>query len=112
VPAAAAWVLRSREHVPARPPWLVRMAERVYAPVLDFALRRGRGVMAPRRRGPGRRGPWCFSRLGTAFVPQLDEGDLVVQTTRAPDISLETAASMTPSAMERLLRGFPRCVRW
>jgi cobalt-zinc-cadmium resistance protein CzcA len=104
VPAVAAWVLRP-EHVPARPPWLVRMAERVYAPVLDFALRRGAWVM-----GLGVAalvaGALVFSRLGTAFVPQLDEGDLVVQSTRAPDISLETAVD-DAQRMERILRGFP-----
>ena len=32
-----------------------------------------------------------FVRIGSEFVPQLDEGDLVVQTTRPPDIDLDSA---------------------
>jgi len=104
VPAVAAWVLRP-EDVPARPPWLVRTAARAYAPVLGFALRRGAWVM-----GLGlaalAAGALVFSRLGTAFVPQLDEGDLVVQSTRAPDISLDTAV-VDAQRMERILLGFP-----
>jgi cobalt-zinc-cadmium resistance protein CzcA len=36
----------------------------------------------------GSRSGACLLRAGSEFVPQLDEGDLVIQTTRAPDISL------------------------
>lgn len=34
-----------------------------------------------------------FLRAGSEFVPQLDEGDLVAQTTRASDISLDAAVA-------------------
>lgn len=104
VPAAASWVVRPQD-VPERPPWIVRAAERVYGPTLSFAIRRGAWVLG----GAGVAlvgGALLFTRLGTAFVPQLDEGDLVVQSTRAPDISLETAVE-DAQRMERVLRTFP-----
>jgi cobalt-zinc-cadmium resistance protein CzcA len=42
----------------------------------------------------------------TAFVPQLDEGDLVIQTERSPNISLESAA-LEATAMEQVLLEIP-----
>ncbi len=86
VPAAAALFLRAKD-VPARPPLLVRLVERAYPPVLAaltprpavVALLAGAGLVL---------GGVLLSRTGTEFTPQLNEGDLVIQTTRAPDISL------------------------
>ncbi|UJR78880.1 efflux RND transporter permease subunit [Sandaracinus amylolyticus] len=89
VPAAAARWLRP-EHVPAREPLLVRASARAYAPVLDVAMRRPVLVVAIAI-GLALIGARVFWTAGSAFVPQLDEGDLVVQTTRAPDVSIETA---------------------
>ena len=91
IPAATALFLRPQD-VPERAPILVRWIEKGYLPLL---------------RSSGAR-PWLvavgsllllvvggvfFARAGSEFVPQLDEGDLVVQTTRAADVSLDTAIS-------------------
>jgi cobalt-zinc-cadmium resistance protein CzcA len=89
VPAAASLLLRPGD-VPAREPWLVRAIHRVYEPALAASVRRPRAValgavlLAAVAVG-------LFLRAGSEFVPQLDEGDLVVQTTRAADISLDSA---------------------
>ncbi len=100
VPAAASALLRP-EHMPKKPPLLIRVADRLYAPLLDLSMRHpllitlmalilllGGGVL--------------LARSGTEFVPQLDEGDLVIQTTRNADISLETAVD-SASKMEAVL---------
>jgi cobalt-zinc-cadmium resistance protein CzcA len=102
VPAAARLILRERD-VPSREPWLVRLATRAYHPVLDSALARpawvaGTAVVLLAL------GAVLFYRAGTAFVPQLDEGDLVVQTTRAPDISVETAVAESTRMEAAVLR--------
>ena len=105
VPAAAATVLRARD-VPAREPWLVRVAEHVYAPMLRGATR-WPGMVAIAAVAALVFGGVLFSRVGAAFVPQLDEGDLVIQTERSPNISLE-AAALEATAMEQvLLAGIP-----
>ncbi len=101
VPAAAAMVLRARD-IPVREPWLVRMAEHMYAPVLRAATRSpivvaGAGVLALAG------GVVLFMRTSAAFVPQLDEGDLVIQSERAPNISLESAVREA-AVMEQVLR--------
>ncbi len=91
VPAAARLILRAKD-IPDREPWLVQMASRLYHPVVDFALVRPRWIAGAALLLLGL-GAFLFYRAGTAFVPQLDEGDLVVQTTRAPDISVQQAVA-------------------
>ncbi|KIG19313.1 Cobalt-zinc-cadmium resistance protein CzcA [Enhygromyxa salina] len=87
-PAAASYLGPSS--LPKRDPALVRFATWVYQPVLDAAIARPAiiAVISVALLGSG---VFAFMRSGTSFIPQLDEGDLVIQTTRAPDISLETA---------------------
>lgn len=46
------------------------------------------------------------SRFGVEFVPKLDEGDIAIQATRLPSVSLETSIEMT-KATERCLLKFP-----
>ncbi|AKF08499.1 efflux RND transporter permease subunit [Sandaracinus amylolyticus] len=101
VPAAAARWLRP-EHVPAREPLLVRASARAYAPILDVAMRRPVLVVAIAI-GLALIGARVFWTAGSAFVPQLDEGDLVVQTTRAPDVSIETAIA-EGTRLEQVIR--------
>ncbi|NVJ05191.1 efflux RND transporter permease subunit [Myxococcus sp. AM001] len=100
IPAAASWLIRP-EHVPAREPLLVRWFERLYVPLLGQSVRRRVPVAAVAVLLLGV-GGWSFARAGTEFTPQLDEGDLVIQTTRVPDISLDAAVSEA-GRMERVL---------
>jgi cobalt-zinc-cadmium resistance protein CzcA len=107
VPAMARLVLRPRD-VPERAPLLVRLAERAYVPVLRGAQRFPSLVLAGAIALLAL-GVILFVRSGTAFVPQLDEGDLVIQTTRAPDIHIE-AAVQDALRLERALRAVPEVV--
>src|SRR5690606_13649559 len=51
-------------------------------------------------------GAVLWIRAGSAYMPQLDEGDLVVQTTRPPNIRIETAVEqatrMEAAVLERV----------
>jgi len=89
VPAAAGALLRQRD-IPARDPWLVRQIDNVYRPLLARAVSHpwivAGGAVALLALGAA-----MFMKAGSEFVPQLDEGDLVIQTTRAPDVSLDAA---------------------
>ncbi|MGF1465528.1 MAG: efflux RND transporter permease subunit [Sandaracinaceae bacterium] len=89
IPAGAATLLGSAS-VPDRPPWLIRVAQRGYAPLLAWSLAHPWTVTAVAALALAGGGV-LFARAGSTFVPQLEEGDLVIQTRRAPDISLETA---------------------
>jgi heavy metal efflux system protein len=89
VPAMASLVLRPAD-APAREPLLVRAIHRGYEPLLASTARRPRAVAVGALALVAVAGV-LFWRAGSEFVPQLDEGDLVVQTTRAADVSLESA---------------------
>ncbi len=86
--AAAAWL--SHRNVPKRDPWLVRTMIWIYRPLLVGVMRVPALVLALALGLLGL-GGFAFANSGSSFVPQLDEGDLVIQSTRAPDISIDTA---------------------
>lgn len=101
IPAAvAAWITPAS--VPSRTPWLPRLLDRAYASLLDRLVRYPRAVMAASvlllAAGLG-----LYARAGSEFVPQLDEGDLVIQTTRSPDISIDGAVR-DAGHLERVIR--------
>jgi cobalt-zinc-cadmium resistance protein CzcA len=91
VPAAMSLVLRQKD-VPEDDPLLVRLINRFYGPQLSFVVKRPK-LVAIGAAAMCVAGIALFLRSGSELAPQLDEGDLVVQTTRAPDISLETAVA-------------------
>ena len=105
IPAGAALLLRPKDLEEVRPPLLVRVMERLYRPVLDVALRHSLlvGVLATVLLGAGVTALW---KSGSEFLPQLDEGDLVIQTTRSADISLEQAVKQV-GRVEQVLRQLP-----
>lgn len=87
-------------------PLLVRVAQWLYRPVLNFALRMpivvvGLGVLTLAivvKIGLG---------LGTEFVPRLSEGAIVIGITRGAGTDLEQSALMNQRLEETLLANFP-----
>ena len=105
VPAAAALFLRPAD-VPLRPPPLVRLVDWLYRPLLGASTARPAAVAAGAALLLGL-GGLLMARAGSEFVPQLDEGDLVIQTTRAADISLESAVREAGRLEAALLAHLP-----
>lgn len=104
MPVLASLFLARR--VKQRETFVVRKLKQGYQPMLMFAMGRpawmitiavalflGSVILA--------------SGFGVEFVPKLDEGDIAVQATRLPSVSLETSIEMT-KAMERTLLKFPQ----
>ncbi len=105
IPAAAALFLGPRD-VPERAPLVVRLIEKAYFPILRTAAARPWLIAGASVALLGL-GGILFARAGTEFVPQLDEGDLVVQVTRAADVSLETAVTEAGRLEAALMKGVP-----
>ncbi|MEW5741184.1 MAG: CusA/CzcA family heavy metal efflux RND transporter [Myxococcota bacterium] len=105
IPAAAALLLRGKD-VPDRPPLPVRWLERLYPPMLAGFVRRPVAVALLALVAPVVGGV-LLARTGTEFTPQLNEGDLVIQTTRQPDISLEAAVLRAGELERAALAGVP-----
>ena len=104
IPALIAVFLsrKTRERQPVLVVWL----KRLYCPSLDWALRHGRLVLvAALVMVVG--GALLFGRLGTEFVPRLNEWSIVINFVRLAGVSLEQAVEYNTRVEKILLEKFP-----
>ncbi|SEJ13497.1 cobalt-zinc-cadmium resistance protein CzcA [Azotobacter beijerinckii] len=107
VPAAIALFLRGR--VEAKDTRLMRWSRRGYAPVLAWSVRR-RGWVIGAALGLVAACALLATRLGSEFVPSLDEGDIALHALRIPGTSLDQAISMQ-ATLEARIKQFPEVER-
>lgn len=105
VPAAAKLLLRNKD-VPTREPFIIRGMRRAYEPLLGHALAHPVVVVVVAVAMLGG-GVVLFRGAGSSFVPQLDEGDLVLQTTRAADIHIDAASDEATKMEAAILAAVP-----
>jgi cobalt-zinc-cadmium resistance protein CzcA len=82
-------------------PWLPRQAMRVYEPMLAWSLANARKVIATAVALLAATIA-AFFLLGKAFMPTMDEGDILMQLAKLPSIGLEQSAQ-TDLAVQRAL---------
>ena len=107
VPAAVATFLGGR--VEEKENRLMAWTKRRYAPMLAWSLKRRGWVLT----GAAALVVLCSllaTRLGTEFIPNLDEGDITVQALRIPGTSLTQSVAMQ-GTLEKTLAGFPEVER-
>lgn len=99
IPVLASFVLRSGQEGENA---LVRGAKRLQTPCVNWALRHRRLALVipmllllPTA--------WLFSAIGGEFIPTLEEGTLVVQTSKLPSISLERSLDMDGRIQEAMM---------
>jgi cobalt-zinc-cadmium resistance protein CzcA len=102
VPAAVAIFVSGR--VSERENLVVAAATRAYTPTLRWAVRH-RGTTTLLAGGLVAGTMLLSTRLGTEFLPSLDEGDLLIHALRIPGTSLSTAVEMQ-HALERKLKTY------
>ncbi|CAN5508490.1 CusA/CzcA family heavy metal efflux RND transporter [soil metagenome] len=83
--------------------WLLRKVHALYLPVLDGSLRRrwltvGTGIALLFG------SVLLFTRIGAEFVPQLDEGDILVEARRLPGVALGESVAIDTRIQNALLR--------
>jgi cobalt-zinc-cadmium resistance protein CzcA len=103
VPAAVAIFMRGK--ISEQENMVVRAAKSVYVPVLDVALR-FRVVFLVAAIAFVTVCGWLASRMGSEFIPSLDEGDITVQALRIPGTSLTQSLEMQ-FQLERALEEMP-----
>ncbi len=99
VPAAIALFLRGK--VEEKETWLMRWARRGYAPALAWALRSRVAVTAGAFALVMACG-FLATRLGSEFVPSLDEGDIAMHAMRIPGTGLEQSRRMQSTVEARI----------
>jgi cobalt-zinc-cadmium resistance protein CzcA len=101
VPVLASLLLRGK--ISEEDSFIVRWLKRGYRPILTFALRRRAvvvGVAVAAFIGSASLVPF----LGTEFVPELEEGTLVVRVTMHPSISLDETLRISRRMEQKLVR--------
>jgi cobalt-zinc-cadmium resistance protein CzcA len=107
VPVIASLLLKQAAH---QDPFVVRLLERLYRPVLAAALR------APRVVGIGAFallavGVVAYLDVGKTFMPTMDEGDLLVQLEKLPSISLEASLAIDSQFQRALKETVPEALQ-
>ena len=86
--------------------WLMRIFKRLYKPLLHFGLRFRWLVVLPMA-VIFALSVFLFTRLGSEFIPQLDEGDLTLQFIRSSSAGLEASLDMQLKSEQVLKKEFP-----
>ena len=108
VPAAIALFIGER--VGERENRLMARARRCYEPVLRASLAQAPVVLSLAAVAVGL-ALIMATRLGSEFVPNLNEGDFAVQALRAPGTSLTQSVAMQQQLERRLIERFPEIER-
>jgi cobalt-zinc-cadmium resistance protein CzcA len=108
VPAAVAMFVTGR--VEEKENILMRLARRYYLPLYDWVMQAKTLVLTTSVVLVVLCG-LLMTRLGSEFIPNLNEGDLAVQTIRAPGISLTQAVEMQAQIERTLINKFPEIER-
>ncbi|WP_439571904.1 efflux RND transporter permease subunit [Sphingomonas sp.] len=103
VPAAVATFVTGK--VNEKESAAIRAAKRWYSPLIDWVLKARVAVLAGAVVLVALSGV-AATRLGSEFIPQLDEGDIALHALRIPGTSLTQAVQMQ-SALENRLKRFP-----
>jgi heavy metal efflux system protein len=101
LPAAIALLVTGR--VSEHENLLMRLARRAYIPLLDISIR-ARGLAATAAVALVVVTAIVASRMGTEFIPSLDEGDAAVQALRVPGTSLSQSVEMQAALEKRLMK--------
>ncbi|GBO88418.1 MULTISPECIES: efflux RND transporter permease subunit [Marinobacter] len=103
VPALASFMFR--KGIRERESFVLKPLEKLYRKVLDWSLKHTRSVVGAAA-VLVMLAALIVPRLGTEFVPELEEGTINLRVTLAPSSSLDTALEVAPK-LEAMLMEFP-----
>jgi len=107
VPAAVAFFLSGK--IEEKENYLVTRAKRMYFPILVFAMQ-NKGITVTLAVAIVVLSSLLTTRLGSEFVPSLNEGDIALHAIRIPGTSLTTAIEMQ-NEIEKIIDAFPEVER-
>ena len=103
IPVLSSFLLKQVSH---EDPWLPRQLLKLYSPTLAWALRRQMVVFAVAGAMlVGAAAVYLF--VGKTFMPEMDEGDIIVGIEKLPSISLEETAALDLMVHRALMKNIP-----
>ena len=103
-PVLMGWLIRGKVLPEAKNP-INRALHRLHAPVLKLAMR-WRGLTLLLAAALLAATLWPAARLGSEFIPPLDEGDILYMPTTFPGLSITKAKELLQQT-DRILKTFP-----
>lgn len=103
VPVLSSLLLKEHAH---REPWVMRGALRLYRPVLDAALAHPLRAAAVALAALGL-GAAAYLGTGKAFMPTMDEGDILLQLQKPPSIGLNRSRDIDLAVQKAILAQVP-----
>ena len=91
-------------------PWVIRGLKRLYQPAVEWAMRHRVLVLGSALIIVAGSAPLAW-KLGSVFVPKLDEGSIVINTVRLPGVSVDESARFSTEIEKLLLAEFPNEIR-
>lgn len=107
VPVLSVYALRAGAH---SDPWFVRKLHAAYDPFIARALRTPLPVFVAVAIGLGA-AAFVYPRIGSTFMPTMDEGTPVVTIRKHPTISVDEAAQTDLRIQQELIAGIPEIRR-
>ena len=103
IPVLASFLLKEVSH---EEPWLPRQLQKLYQPLLLWCLDNSKKLFV------------CvgvlfvltivvFTRIGSTFMPTMDEGDIIVQVEKLPSITLDQSVVLDGQVQKNLLKHVP-----
>ncbi|HEY6095143.1 MAG TPA: CusA/CzcA family heavy metal efflux RND transporter [Gallionellaceae bacterium] len=103
IPMLASFLLHHSSH---DDPWLVRKAQSIYLPLLQRALLNERKVLIIALSALLLTGV-VYLFIGKTFMPEMDEGDVIMQTSKLPSINLTQTAAIDQRVQQAILKAVP-----
>jgi cobalt-zinc-cadmium resistance protein CzcA len=103
VPMLASFLLKEADH---GEPWLVRKAMGIYVPLLQRSLDKERVVIISALVMLLITGG-VYTLLGKTFMPEMDEGDIIMQVSKLPSININQTAEMDKRIQAAILAQVP-----
>ncbi|MGZ4990487.1 MAG: efflux RND transporter permease subunit, partial [Methylobacter sp.] len=106
IPVIASYLLKEVSH---EEPWLPRELQKLYQPALAWCLANSKKVFIAA-------GSLLvvtvlvFTRIGSTFMPTMDEGDIIVQLEKLPSITLEDSVALDLQVQKNLRKNIPEIV--
>jgi heavy metal efflux system protein len=104
MPVLCSFLLRGK--IQEKDNWLVALMKRIYTPLLALGLRFRWLIVLPMVALFGL-SLAVFARLGSEFIPQLDEGDFAFQLIRSSSAGLSSSLELQKQSETVLRRDFP-----
>ena len=107
IPTLSSFILGKPSH---QEPWLIRQLLAIYQPVLKWSLSHDKVIVSGAIAALVFAGV-IYTQVGKTFIPQMDEGYIVMQIEKSPSISLKKSTEMDLYIQKAIMDKVPEVIR-